>query len=158
MRSLAVLGFALLALAFVVFIVGASDRPFPYVPVQTVAIAGSLLLIAGVIQASDLWLAIGFGIEAAMRLAQLALGLSKLGTPLNLLLAAGWVWACVNAGRGRSVRAALWFLAFVHTASLVFSLGRFTAAVGLALASAGLFLAAPNMGGPKGSASVVHSR
>ncbi|HUR68472.1 MAG TPA: hypothetical protein VM370_04440 [Candidatus Thermoplasmatota archaeon] len=146
MRTAAATGFALVTLMFVVFFLTAAGRPFPYREVQVVATLGAVALVVGAMQGSASMLAAGFGVNVLTRATQIAMGLSRLPLALNVALAAGWIWACVQAARGGSVKGALWFLAFVHVASLVTALSRFEASVGLALGAAGLFLAAPNMG------------
>jgi hypothetical protein len=129
----------------VVFIATATDREFPYVPVQAVSLIGSVLLVLGAFRWETSLLVTGFAINALGRVAQIAFQLSRLHILLGLALAIGWVWAAVAAASRRDppVSAAVWFLGAVHVASMFYVLGRFNAAAGLALGATGLLLAAP---------------
>lgn len=146
LRSLAALGFLLLVAMQILFVATGGDRPFPYTEVQVLSILGSLALVAGVLMGEELPLAGGFAVNALGRVAQIALGLSRLPLILNLALAVGWIWATVAAARGQSARGALWFLGAAHAVSMLWALGRFSASIGLALGATGLFLAAPHVG------------
>lgn len=161
MRTLAVGGLALTALMQVVFLATGSDRPFPYREIQGLAIAGSLAAAFGVSRldaaSGRAWLAIGMGVNALMRLAQIAMGLSRLPLVLNLALLAGYAAATAiailwNVGSAPSaqpprMRLAMWLLAGAYFLSLLTALSRLAASFGLALGAAGFALAAPNLRG-----------
>lgn len=150
MRRLAATGFVLVAIAQVMFLIMGGDRPAPYREVQAVSILATLAIVAGLGTQRAPLIVGGLAANALMRLLQPILGLTRLPITLNLLLLVGWILAAERVFRGRDPRAGLWILAIAHAISMLFAIGRLGAAVALALAGIGLFLAAPNMGRHEG--------
>lgn len=159
MRLLAAAGLALTATMQVIFAATAGDRPFPYLEIQILAVLASLAAAWGLWRqatpAGRTWLAVGLGVNALMRFAQIAMGLSRLPLLINLALLAGYVLAAIAAAqwaRGSALApgrltVALWLLAGAYFLSLLFAISRMTAAIALALGTAGMALAAPNLDG-----------
>lgn len=151
MRKLAALGFVLVALMQLIFLLTGNDRPFPYKEVQVISIAGTLAIAWGAWKEHDMAMAGGFAANLFTRILQPLLGLTRLPLWSTAILAVGWTWALAESARGRNPKIGVWILGIAHFLSMLTAFSRFWAALGLALGAVGLFLAAPNLRRERGS-------
>jgi hypothetical protein len=170
-RRVAALGMALAALMQLVFLLGGTDRGAAYEALQAVGLAAALAACWGVgalpARAGLGAFAVGMAGGALVRVLGVALSLSRVPLPVNLLLAAGYLVAMAGAilwarepDRGarhaRTVRggAALVALGYFAATLNSFGGGRLAGIVGLALGAVGFALAAPFVHAPGEDASL----
>lgn len=143
-RRLAALGFSLVALMQLIFLVTGGDRAFPYQEVQALSLAGTIAIVWGAWSGHDTALAGGFAVNLFTRVLQPLLGVTRLPLWSTAILVLGWTWALAQAARGRDPRMGVWILGVAHFLAALTSFARLTSTIALCLGAVGLFLAAPN--------------
>ena len=145
MRRLAGIGFTLVALMQLIFLLTGGDRAFPYQEVQALSLAGTIALVWGAWRQHDMALAGGFAVNLFTRVLQPLLGVTRLPLWSTAILVLGWTWALAQAARGRDARIGVWILGLAHFLAALTTFARLTSTIALGLGAVGLFLAAPNL-------------
>ena len=138
------MGFALVALMQLLFLVNSGDRAFPYKEVQVLSLAGTIAIVWGIATGRDVALIVGLAVNLFTRVLQPLLGVTRLPLWATAILILGWTWALASTLRGRDARIGIWILGIGHFLSMLTAFARTASVIALGIGAMGLFLAAPN--------------
>lgn len=138
----------------VVFFATGFDRPMPYAPLQLVGALASTVSAWALLRPEPAALVGGFGVNLAVRVLTLALGLTRLAWWANVFILLAFALATSESirwtlsphkPRDAGVRTACALLGLGYFVAVLLSLGRLSAAAALTLGAAGFWLAAANV-------------